>query len=134
MLPRKLRVTRAKTIKRNAKPTSTAHLPPHRSTNPNKSPIYNPRADPTVQSNMGRAGKLLGRAAAAQARKGGPLAGQQGFKTPESFVFEGHRASSNGGKGKSGIKLGGSGKKKGKPRTRSTNRAAAWRAGGGAKK
>ncbi|CAD0021381.1 unnamed protein product [Aureobasidium pullulans] len=114
MLPRKLRVTRAKTIKRNVKPGSNAVKAPG-STGKG---IYNPKADPVMQSNMGRAGKLLGRAAAAQ--------------TPESFIFEGHRAKA--GSGKSGLKLGGSGKKKGKPRTRSSNRAAAWKAGGGKKR
>lgn len=129
MLPRKLRVTRAKTIKRNVKPGSNAVKAPGAT---NKG-IYNPKADPVMQSNMGRAGKLLGRAAAAQVQKGKPIGGTpQGFKTPESFIFEGHRAKA--GSGKSGLKLGGSGKKKGKPRTRSSNRAAAWKAGGGKKK
>lgn len=129
MLPRKLRVTRAKTIKRNVKPGSNAVKAPGAT---NKG-IYNPKADPVMQSNMGRAGKLLGRAAAAQVQKGKPIGGApQGFKTPESFIFEGHRAKA--GSGKSGLKLGGSGKKKGKPRTRSSNRAAAWKASGGKKK
>lgn len=130
MLPRKLRVTRAKTIKRNVKPGSNAVKAPGWSTNKG---IYNPKADPVMQSNMGRAGKLLGRAAAAQVQKGKPIGGTpQGFKTPESFIFEGHRAKAGGGK--AGLKLGGSGKKKGKPRTRSSNRAAAWKAGGGKKR
>ncbi|KAI4745969.1 hypothetical protein E4T50_03719 [Aureobasidium sp. EXF-12298] len=129
MLPRKLRVTRAKTIKRNVKPGSNAVKAPGA---PSKG-IYNPKADPVMQTNMGRAGKLMGRAAAAQVQKGKPIGGTpQGFKTPESFIFEGHRAKA--GSGKSGLKLGGSGKKKGKPRTRSSNRAAAWKAGGGKKR
>ncbi|KEQ64289.1 RNA-binding domain-containing protein, partial [Aureobasidium melanogenum CBS 110374] len=68
MLPRKLRVTRAKTIKRNVKPGSNAVKAPGAT---NKG-IYNPKADPVMQSNMGRAGKLLGRAAAAQVQKGKP--------------------------------------------------------------
>ncbi|KAI5201886.1 hypothetical protein E4T39_04990 [Aureobasidium subglaciale] len=129
MLPRKLRVTRAKTIKRNVKPGSNAVKAPGAT---NKG-IYNPKADPVMQSNMGRAGKLLGRAAAAQVQKGKPIGGTpQGFKTPESFIFEGHRAKAGGGK--AGLKLGGSGKKKGKPRTRSSNRAQAWKASGGKKR
>ncbi|KAH0292005.1 RNA-binding domain-containing protein, partial [Aureobasidium sp. EXF-3399] len=129
MLPRKLRVTRAKTIKRNVKPGSNAVKAPGAASKG----IYNPKADPVMQSNMGRAGKLMGRAAAAQVQKGKPIGGTpQGFKTPESFIFEGHRAKA--GAGKSGLKLGGSGKKKGKPRTRSSNRAAAWKAGGGKKR
>ncbi|KAI4831854.1 hypothetical protein E4T44_09543 [Aureobasidium sp. EXF-8845] len=129
MLPRKLRVTRAKTIKRNVKPGSNAVKAPGATSKG----IYNPKADPVMQSNMGRAGKLLGRAAAAQVQKGKPIGGTpQGFKTPESFIFEGHRAQA--GNGKSGLKLGGSGKKKGKPRTRSSNRATAWKAAGGKKR
>ncbi|KAI4769806.1 hypothetical protein E4T45_14243, partial [Aureobasidium sp. EXF-8846] len=105
MLPRKLRVTRAKTIKRNVKPGSNAVKAPGATSKG----IYNPKADPVMQSNMGRAGKLLGRAAAAQVQKGKPIGGTpQGFKTPESFIFEGHRAQA--GNGKSGLKLGGSGK------------------------
>jgi len=68
----------------------------------------------------GRAGKLLGRAGAAQVR------GHSGHgKTPEAVVFEGYRASSKQGKGT--LKLGGSGKKQGKPRTRSSKRGAAFK-------
>ena len=132
MLPRKLRVTRAKTIKRNAKPGGNSTGPPAHSAKGKG--IYNPKADPQMQSQMGRAGKLMGRAAAAHVRRGGPaVAPPGGIKGPENFIFEGHRASAKSGK--SGLKLGGSGKKKGgKPRTRSSNRAAAWKAGGGAKK
>lgn len=82
---------------------------------------------------QGRARKMLGRAGAAHVKKGqNGLMGDSGMKTPESFVFEGHRASK--GQGASGLKLGGSGKKKGgKPRNRSTKRAGAWKAAGGKK-
>lgn len=78
----------------------------------------------------GRAEKLLGRAGAAQAR-GYSGHGKQPIgvsKTPEAVVFEGYRASSRQGKGT--LKLGGSGKKQGKPRTRSSKRGAAFKTSG----
>ncbi|KAK8213253.1 Nucleolar protein 12 [Zalaria obscura] len=135
MLPRKLRVSRARAVKRNAKP-GQVKAPHHE-----KKMGYNPRLTAEQQSLAGRAGRLLGKAGAAQIRSGKP-AGPRGprdtaisgmnIKTPESFVFEGHRATA--GQGKSGLKLGGSGKKgKGKPRTRSSKRGAAWKASGGKK-
>lgn len=77
---------------------------------------------------------MLGRAGAAHAKQGRPgfaVNGNGEMKGPESFVFEGHRASRSSGH--SGLKLGGSGKKKGKPRNRSTKRADAWKASGGSK-
>ncbi|GAB7357028.1 hypothetical protein MBLNU459_g7854t1 [Dothideomycetes sp. NU459] len=145
MLPRKLRVVRAKAIKRNVKPGSSSTRAPSHSKGTG---IYNARLTGEQQSQMGRAGRLLGRAGAAQMRSGGPATGANGqaserapriasggprIRAPEEFIFEGHRASSKSGK--SGLKLGGSGKKKGgKPRTRSSNRGAAWKAGGGLKK
>lgn len=131
LLPRKLRVVRAKGIKRNAKKaTSTSN----KSGNPND--IYIPKISDQQKSMQGRAGKLLGRAAAAQIRHDRKPSSTSGprnklpFKSPESFVFEGHRASSK--QGTSGLKLGGK-KKGGKPKTRSSKRGAAWKAGGGKK-
>lgn len=97
---------------------------------------------------QGRAGKLLGRAGAAQFRKRDSMeskqrdrashprtekVGMEGMKTPEAIVFEGHRASANSGKPRD-LKMGGAGgKKKGKPRTRSSNRASEWKKTGGKK-
>jgi len=123
MLPRKLRVMRAKVVKRNV---ASKGAP---SSRPGGTGIYNPKISMREKSMQGRARKMLGRAGAAQARTGPP--GNMSVKTPESYVFEGHRASR--ASGHSGLKLGGSGKKKGKPRNRSTKRAGAWRAAGGAK-
>jgi nucleolar protein 12 len=131
-LPRKLRVVRAKAFKRNAKPTAS-------SGKPNSNGVYAPKISAEEKSMQGRAGKLLGRAGAAQVRKGQTtLSGGKkqdfpsGFKKPESFVFEGHRASIK--QGHSGLKLGKSMKKKGgKPTTRSSKRGTAWKAGGGKK-
>lgn len=125
MLPRKLRVSRARGIKRNAKPESTkARMPSHTKIGTG----YNPKLTSQQQTQLGRIGKTMGRAAAAQIRTTGAPPGVRG---PESFVFEGHRASSKSGK--SGLKLGGKGKK-GKPTTRSSKRGTAWKATGGKKK
>jgi nucleolar protein 12 len=146
MLPRKLRVSRAKAVKRNAKPGSGRPT-----TNKSRPQGYQRKFTAEEQSSMGRTSKLFGRAAAAkQAKEPKPKgtaanttplgdAGARGVKNnvlgegirkPESFIFEGHRARSTGGK--AGLKLGG--KKKG---TKVTGRSKAFKskakakAGGG---
>lgn len=118
---RKLRVTRAKTIKRNAKRPSERDDPRSRSRRPDptsrrpadnkKGSVYQPKVDPRKRDVLGRATKLLGRAGAAQLKSQGD-------------VFEGLRATA---KTDSGIKKGGSGKKGGKPRARAAARASAWK-------
>ncbi|TKA36631.1 hypothetical protein B0A54_11874 [Friedmanniomyces endolithicus] len=152
MLPRKLRVTRAKAVKRNAKPDSGR--PTNRGPN---STGYQRKVTGEERSQAGRAGKLFGRAGAAQIRKPAGRGGRRGdpmhsadnpnntklgdgaprsagIKRPEDFVFEGHRASNKSGK--TGLKLGGKskGKAKGKPTTRSAKRGTAFKAGAGRKK
>jgi len=99
---------------------------------------------PAEQSSLqGRAGKLLGRAGAAQFKKGkgsgandmvlgkrgdGKTSGIEGIaKTPEKIVFEGYRATS-GNKPNLGKK-----KKSSKPVNRGAKRASAWKKGGGKK-
>jgi hypothetical protein len=72
MLPRVLRVTRAKAMKKtaNAQKRESAPRPTIKgSNNPNNVVIYNPKMSAQQQSLQGRAGKLLGRAGAAQFRK-----------------------------------------------------------------
>ncbi|KAK5681253.1 Nucleolar protein 12 [Elasticomyces elasticus] len=147
MLPRKLRVTRAKAVKRNAKPGSGR--PTNRAPNATG---YQRKVTGEERSQAGRAGKLFGRAGAAKMRKPGrgdpmhradnPNNTKLGdgttradtFKRPEDFVFEGHRATSKSGK--TGLKLGGKpkGAKKGKPTTRSAKRGSTFKAGGSKKK
>lgn len=108
MLPRKLRISRAKAQKRNVKPGSDRPS----SSKPNANG-YQRKLTGGEASNLGRTGKLLGRAAAAKARKPErqrPAKGErpslgEGIKKPESFIFEGHRATEK--QGKSGLKLGG---------------------------
>jgi nucleolar protein 12 len=128
MLPRKLRVARAKAMKRNAKPGSGRPGAAKAGT----STGYKRKITGEEASQIGRAGRLLGRAAAAQLKR--PRAPEvrakanglpNGIKEPEQFVFEGHRARSGS---KPSLKLGG-GKKKGKPTNRSAKRAAAYKAG-----
>lgn len=128
MLPRKLRVMRAKAIKRNAA----------KKTGPETSAagdgVYRPKLSSAQRSFQGRAGKLLGKAGAARAgglepRRGASTALPGSVKPPEAFVFEGHRATS-GQKPKLKVKKA----KGGKPQSRSSRRAAAWKAAAGKKK
>lgn len=156
MLPRKLRVSRAKAQKRNAKPGSGR---------PSSAPKpaangYQRKLTGEEASRLGRRSKLLGRAAAAQVRRndhksrpqrhqrtganasdlggsgggsvGGPVIGGGEIKKPETFIFEGHRATAKSGK--SGLKLGGKHAKKSggsKVTSRSASFKAKKKAGGG---
>ena len=133
MLPRILRVTRAKNLKK-AGSQKERKVPFKRKGGSKAS--YNPKVASQVQSLSGRAGKLLGRAGAAQIRAA--TEGRDPFskatsvaKSPESIVFEGYRASRLQGKGV--LKMGGSGKSQGKPRTRSSRRGSEFKARGGKK-
>jgi nucleolar protein 12 len=125
MLPRKLRVMRAKSIKRNTPKKDTWSRP---ATNG----VYNPKISGQQKSTIGRASKLLGRAGAAlinRAEKPTRDPGKtNGLKTPESFVFEGHRATSGSYVGN---KKRTSKQRKGKPENRSARRAMAWKYGEG---
>ncbi|KAL9088578.1 MAG: hypothetical protein Q9165_006098 [Trypethelium subeluteriae] len=149
LLPRKLRVSRAKSIKRNA--AVKLKSPPGSLMNGNGRKLpgdRNSKLDSQQQSLVGRAGKMLGKAGAAamSGRSSRSRAGQSRgsttqlqtngdtssqIRSPENFVFEGHRASSH--QRPSGLKLAGRGKSKskgqkpGRPKTRSANRAAAWK-------
>ncbi|OJD29267.1 nucleolar protein 12 [Diplodia corticola] len=136
MLPRKLRVVRAKGMKRNKTNSATSTRPV------STKGVYNPKVSAEERSMQGRAAKLLGKAGAAKIKSAGKPGGARdfkkedkpanGFKTPEQFVFEGHRATEK--QGKTGLKLGGKkGKKSGKPASRSSKRGAAWKAQGGKK-
>lgn len=104
---RKLRVTRAKNIKRKNKPADSTRGPPAK-----KQKVFVPKDDPRQKAMLGRARKLLGKAGAAKMRK-----------APESFIFEGTRATATDNPG---VKLGS--KKKGKPvRARANARSSTWK-------
>lgn len=116
MLPRLLRVSRAKTPRKVAGQKMKLS-----GQNSDRFKAYRPKIPSRVQSLTGRASKLLGRAGAAQLRYAGNKSSTnnvQGIaKTPGSLVFEGYRASGNQGKG--ALKTTGRAKKHGKPSNRS---------------
>jgi len=120
MLPRILRVTRAKNIKKAAGRNEKGTGPKRKG---ESAAYYKPKTTSQIQSLTGRASKLLGRAGAAQIRAAGekqvpPSNKINGIaKSPEAIIFEGYRASRQQGKGV--LKMGGSGKKPGKPSARS---------------
>ena len=130
LLPRTLRVTRAKNSSTTKSRLNPEQRSDRKSARSQTSSGYQPKVSSQVQSLKGRAGKLLGRAGAAQFHANG----EKVPKPPQldsafrSVVFEGYRAQSREGKGS--LKLGGSGKKKGKPSNRSSRRGAAFKASG----
>lgn len=137
LLPRTMRVSRAKKMTKTSMRKSQ-HVNKGMSTKPALVVAgYTPESDPSSQSLSGRAGKLLGRAGAARLKGTFSVSDKQPSKGPgsiakgpEQIVFEGYRASS---KRSRGAKFGGSGKKQGKPQTRSSRRGAAFKAKGGRK-
>ncbi|CZR54127.1 related to nucleolar protein 12 [Phialocephala subalpina] len=150
MLPRVLRVVRAKAVRKTALASAASRT---ESKKPKKDRVFVPKATSEFSSLKGRASKLLGKAGASQFKKAGSgantmaigrrgdgekSAGVEGIaKTPESIVFEGFRASAKNGKpkdlkfGKGGGKKGGN--KGGKPQNRGAKRATAWKKSGGKK-
>jgi nucleolar protein 12 len=153
MLPRVLRVVRAKAIGKtaNAQAATSSRDKNKNLKNFGKPQIYNPKTSSQDASLQGRAGKLLGRAGAAQFKKregsgaNETVMGKRGdgrkasgsalegiAKSPEAIVFEGYRASAKSGKPKD-LKMGGSGGKKGKGKPRSSKRASDWKKGGKSK-
>ena len=150
MLPRSLRVSRAKDPRKTALATERARKTKFEASGPAadgkaKSTKYKPKATPEQQSLAGRAGRLLGRSAAARQKHGvngrprepraragdHPAAAAAGgeMKTPEQVVFEGRRASAKDGRPKD-LKFGKTKGKKApavKPKNRGAKRAAEWR-------
>ncbi|PLB44736.1 hypothetical protein P170DRAFT_391058 [Aspergillus steynii IBT 23096] len=110
MLPRKLRVSRAK---KQLKKRDDNNAPPARLRD----------SDKTLQ---GRAGRLFGKAGAAKVKADATKSISQ-----NSMVFEGHRATDDGSS-RIRVKTKSRGSK-GKPKNRSSQRAAAYKAAGGRK-
>lgn len=137
MLPRRLRVQRAKTIKRK---DAKGGVNGGKREAGAKGTGYRRKVTGQEASQAGRARKLFGRAGGERMKRSrggggdgatganvealGKKGEAGGMKRPEDFVFEGHRAKSAGGK--AGLKLGGRKKKGGKV----TGRSKAFRAGG----
>ena len=119
MLPRKLRVTRAKDPRKTALAQERSFAKANAAdTKPRSGGKYIPKMTPEQQAAAGRAGKLFGRARGAGSGPGG-----------QKVVFEGNRASIRDAlpkdlKGKKGK---GKGKGKGKPQGRGAKRAAEWK-------
>ena len=110
MLPRKLRVTRARKVV--AKKSQSSALDSKKS-----------RVDEAQKTMQGRANRLLGRAGAAKVK-----ADANSTVAGNSFVFEGHRAT----EGSSSIKMKQKSRgQKAKRNSRSMKRAAAYKAAGG---
>ncbi|KAI0915106.1 hypothetical protein F4823DRAFT_570899 [Ustulina deusta] len=147
MLPRTLRVSRAKDPRRTAlaleRTTKGTLKSPKGADTKSKDIKYTPKITPEQQSQAGRAGRLFGRSAAAKQqrelkgdRRKPRIRGDQpqqngdGIKPPEQFIFEGRRASARDGKPKD-LKFGKTkGKKrpaKAKAKGRGARRAAEWR-------
>lgn len=109
MLPRSLRVTRAKKIKKKSDATA-----PSTDRRPQRRVLGQGSAQQTMQ---GRAAQLLGRSRAAQLKTRPPRASEQ------RLVFEGQRASEHSGAVSLSVKR----QRKGKPKNHGTKRAAAYR-------
>ena len=135
MLPRILRVTRAKSIRKTASYVDNIKVGRKDSQSREKE-SYKQKTSSEAQSLSGRADRLLGHAGAAHLRNTNK--GDSGNINLEertngvansagAMVFEGYRASSKG-RPKAGGRLG---KRQGKPRTRSSKRGAAFKASGG---
>jgi len=113
MLPRKLRVTRAKNPQKTATALEKRKLVPIATTSASQKAASNtvkhkPKTTPDQKSMSGRAGKLLGVAGAARQMRGTTTKARSspskvhawrdkddvpsGIKTPEEIVFEGKRA------------------------------------------
>ncbi|KAI1141918.1 hypothetical protein F5Y05DRAFT_369132 [Hypoxylon sp. FL0543] len=145
MLPRALRVSRAKDPRKTAlamERTEKAKLGALNGRDKKStSTKHEPKVTPEQQSQVGRAGKLLGRVAAARQRHGLKGEGIQPrerkgtgttvtFKTPEQVIFEGRRASEKDGRPrdlKFGKAKGKKGAVKAKTKSRGARRAAEWR-------
>ncbi|KAK7426150.1 Nucleolar protein 12 [Neonectria magnoliae] len=133
MLPRVLRVTRAKDPRKTLLAQERSKSKNSGPSGPVKSTKHRPKVTPEQQSMAGRTGKLLGWSAAAQQRHGkrpfkadAPDA-HATLKTPEQVVFEGRRASSKDGTPRD-LKFNKKSKgKSGRPQNRGAKRAAEWK-------
>ena len=146
MLPRILRVTRAKDPRKTASAIEREKSRLNIAKADGKATKYRPKLSAEEKSLAGRASKLLGRSgAAAERRKASGKDVLNGtsilaadddveMKTPEQIVFEGARATSKDGRPKD-LRFGKRGNKgikaskgsKGKPVNRTTRRTAEWR-------
>lgn len=127
LLPRKLRVTRAKRVQKSTPGSELIRTGKSNHRGVEKQ-VYNPKVSSNTQSLRGRASKLFGRAGAAILRRGAisKPSGKNLTNEESDMVLEGHQATSQSRP--HGLKPGKSGPRKGKPQTRSSRRATAWKA------
>jgi nucleolar protein 12 len=152
MLPRVLRVVRAKAVRKTALASQATRSGLKTNSAIDKDLIYNPKVSSRISSLQGRADRLLGRAGAAQLKKregsgaNTTALGKRGeagkseissqskirgiAKSPETIVFEGFRASAKVGKPRDLKMRPGPRGKKTKPKTRSSKRASEWKKSG----
>lgn len=138
MLPRALRVTRAKDPRKTTMAMERSQAKLNGAKPAGKGHKYTPKYTPEEKSQAGRAGKLLGKAGAAMERRkstgrdrrpnGKPEAEvTEGLKTPQQIVFEGTRAKRERPLDGRRIKKNKKASKGGKPQGRGARRAAAWK-------
>jgi nucleolar protein 12 len=152
MLPRILRVGRAKAVRKTALASQASRSGLKTNSTIDKGLIYNPKVSSQISSFQGRADRLLGRAGAAQFKRregsganttalgkrgevGKSELGSQSKirgipKSPETIVFEGFRASAKAEKPRDLKMRPGPRGKKTKPKTRSSKRAREWKKSG----
>ncbi len=156
MLPRELRVTRCRAPQKTARAMEVKNRRTVGELDKKKRTTYVPKPTAETKTLTGRAGKLLGRSAAAQfkgkpgkeRKRGNPRSNSQTdgaqngdaegktIKTPEEIVFEGRRASAKDGKPRD-LKFKGSksgGQKKGGRRSHGGQRAQKWKTDSAGKK
>jgi nucleolar protein 12 len=134
MLPRILRVTRAKALKKTASAQKSDRPARQGSEKKGKDAVYNPKLSSERQSLQGRAARLLGKAGAAQLKGRDEHDDQANkriagiAKSPEDIVLEGYRATPKSGRPKD-LKFGkaGGAKRKADPRSKSRKRASDWK-------
>ncbi|RKF77251.1 Nucleolar protein 12 [Golovinomyces cichoracearum] len=146
MLPRILRVVRAKAISKTAGALSASHSKLKSSKPISKLGKFSPKLTSEQLSLRGRAAKLLGVAGAAKLKRSDsvflngrerdqkkttpnpvPLSEDKILRPAESFVFEGYRASAKSSSNRSSKPSGKARTRSGKPKTRSSRRASEWK-------
>lgn len=127
MLPRILRVTRAKDPRKTALAQERTNAKAQLAIRESANTKYKPKVTPEQRAASGRADKLLGRAGGFVQRQNAKGYGQNDGHTASKVVFEGRRASSKDGR-PGDLKLGKNKKNQGgRPKKRSAARAATWR-------
>lgn len=138
MLPRALRVTRAKDPRKTNMALERSSNKMYGGKPAGKGHKYTPKFTPEEKSQAGRAGKLLGKAGAAMERRkstgkerrphGRPdTDATEGLKTPQQIVFEGTRAKRERPLDGKRIKKNKKMPKGGKPTHRGARRAEEWK-------